>query len=120
MPFAWRDFLPFAQQLQQASDEVSLRTAVSRAYYAVYGTAKARLAADGIRLVSNVRGSHRQVWVTYKKHHDQRRKQIGVQGERLHRRRVRADYELVMSQPAREAGVTTRAADQLIRDIDAL
>lgn len=48
LPFAWRDYLSLALQLEVAGDEPSERAAIGRAYYAVYGTAEERRKADGI------------------------------------------------------------------------
>src|SRR3954465_11042602 len=119
-PFAWRDFLPLAQQLQVAIDEASLRTAVGRAYYAAYGTAEERRKADGIALAKAKGGMHKRLWLTYRRDADQRRRQVGIDGDRLHRSRVGADYHPTVAPPRREATRATLAADQLIKDIDAL
>ncbi len=39
MAFTWSDFLPVARTLRATGDEASLRAAVSRAYYSVFGEA---------------------------------------------------------------------------------
>src|ERR1035441_7912099 len=93
MPFDWRDFLPLARSLAGQPDEASLRSAVSRAYYSAYGVAEERRLADNIQLVPlNQAGLHKRLWATYGQHSDSRRQQIGIDGQRLHGRRIRADY----------------------------
>jgi hypothetical protein len=118
--FAWRDYLQLARQLAQAGDEPSERTAVGRAYYAVCGTAEERRKSDGISTAKVKGGWHVKLWATYAQSHDVRRQQIGVDGKRLHARRVRADYQLVMNNPRREAAIATSAAAGLIQAIDSL
>src|SRR5688572_1475859 len=90
-PFNWRDYLGLAAQLEGQAAEAQKRSAISRGYYAAFKVAQNRLKVDGIAEAKKG-GPHQKVWSAYKAHSDPRRKQIGVNGDRLKRRRVRADY----------------------------
>lgn len=86
MPFNPRDFLSFAQNLVVGTGgEAHLRTAVSRAYYAVHLQARENLGLDDER-----RPSHDLVIITL-------RSRGGVAGEivdGLRKLRITADYRL--------------------------
>ena len=50
MGFEWSKYLELAEELVQLDDEAALRSAVSRAYYAVYGKARGHLQNKGITI----------------------------------------------------------------------
>ncbi len=88
--FDWRDFLPFAERLAlEADDEPSQRTAISRAYYAVYHAAAGYVRAKGLL---HVRHSHGRVWAAIGGDSDAGRVGVREKAERLRRRRIAADY----------------------------
>lgn len=104
-----------------AADEASKRSAVSRAYYAAYGVASQRQKSDGIPLMSGSRlGSHQRLWGAYKQHSDPRRRQIGIDGDRLRAKRIQADYNEGLCRPAWSASAVTSAAGGLIQALDGL
>jgi uncharacterized protein (UPF0332 family) len=114
MPFRWSDYLALAQDLIRRSDEAALRSAISRAYYAVFGTAEETLAMKGIRLKRTRRrkklNSHEAVWHTYRSDSRKNWQKIGTDGDRLKRDRVKADYKAYAAiSPALASGVVARS-----------
>jgi hypothetical protein len=112
--------LDVAARLQTVGDEASYRAAISRAYYAACGTAAQRLDADIIPWAQMKAGWHQRLWTTYGQQSDAPRQQIAVDGRRLKKRRVAADYKLHMQNPHREAQRALRDARKLVSNIDAL
>ncbi len=94
-PFSWEDYLTLAKELSQRTDIASQRSAVSRAYYAVFHAAR--------HIVVHVRDvqigrhdAHTAVWRYFcNKRPGQRRieNKIGLNGQRLRALRNGADYE---------------------------
>lgn len=100
MSFDWAAFLRVAEMLQGASDtdspdrnEAYLRTAVSRAYYAVYCQARNRLRdIEGIRIPVGA-SAHLVVRNRYEEADDPRHAEIGVHLRLLRYDRNRCDYD---------------------------
>ncbi len=101
MTFAWDGFLRVAEVLLHDLDshedtrEAKCRTAISRAYYAVFCTAKAHLRDDLGHTNLRRAGSHGDVRSRIKglRAMDPRYGPVGVVLERLHESREHADYE---------------------------
>ncbi len=90
--FDWEEFLAFAERLVERDvEEVALRTAISRAYYAVYHRASTYI-RDNDLLPAGEGLTHRKVWDTLQAASERRRFDIGSRGRRLQRRRTSADY----------------------------
>lgn len=89
--FEWEEFLDVARELaKQPDNEAALRSAISRAYYAVLGLAHERLVDSDWTLP---RGSiHHHVWSAYAGSSDPRRRDIGERGFNLRNARNFADY----------------------------
>lgn len=92
MPFEWNDFLSLAQQLARSAEEASKRTAISRAYYCVFNLAFARAESVGCRYLPG-EGYHRWCWRKYSDTPDSSCRKLGLDGNRMLARRVRADYK---------------------------
>jgi uncharacterized protein (UPF0332 family) len=96
MSFDWSEFLPVADALAAADwdvdREASLRTAISRAYYAAFGVAR-----RGVRaLRSKTRLSaaeHGEVAAFYAARYGERGEQVAATLGRLRKRRNSADYD---------------------------
>jgi uncharacterized protein (UPF0332 family) len=89
----WFDFFELAQEWVDEDDEAHKRSAVSRAYYAMYCTARDKLCDANRFHPSKCESKHAYVWKKYKEdpgYPD--RIHIGRLGSRLHRRRIEADY----------------------------
>jgi hypothetical protein len=106
--FDWRRYLTLAERLaQNTADEAALRSAISRAYYAVFGLARRRLRDHGCWPAG--RDPHLRVWATYRDAGDQDCQYIGNRGFNLLDQRRRADYEDWLGQNL--AQETARALD---------
>lgn len=88
--FDWNGYLDLALELQKRSDEASLRTAISRAYYFVYNTARNRPAVADYRLDAK-QPQHEELW-SLSERNDGECKQLATIANRLKVKRVKADY----------------------------
>jgi uncharacterized protein (UPF0332 family) len=95
MSFEWSDFLAVADALLVAEPEVhreaSLRTAISRAYYAAFGVA--RHGARAVRLTRRSAAEHGEIAAFYAKQYGQRGEEVAIVLGRLRNRRNAADYD---------------------------
>ena len=91
MAFDWQQFRVLAEKLLRVGGEAENRSAISRAYYSTFNILKNRAELNGVRF-STEAGFHKQLWACYKRGPDPSSIRIGVEGERLHELRVRADY----------------------------
>lgn len=119
MAFTWADYLTVANTLNAAGDEASLRAAVSRAYYAVFGEAKE--AAETEKGEDFPTGSiHEAVVNYYDGSSDNARKVFAANLKRLKTSRVRADYHRNRLVDARYANQAISEATQLLKDLTAI
>ena len=90
--FDWAEYLILAEELAERQDnEAALRSSVSRAYYAVFGTARKRLRDEGAHVLETGQ-AHIEVWNTYASSDQRLRREIGEYGHILRRKRNDADY----------------------------
>jgi hypothetical protein len=118
--FAWRSFLALAERLgREVDDEAALRSAISRAYYAVFALAHRRLSDHGCW--SSGRDPHQRVWGTYVAADSEQCQEIGNRGFNLRDRRRRADYDDWLGGiPARQAGQGLARARRILDLLDRL
>ena len=118
MAFAWVDYLDLAARLAPDSREAEKRTAISRAYYAAFNQADSCLRLHGI---SPTPGEiHKKVWDEFKRGSHAAR-QISLDGDRLRRSRVDADYKVPFPRDvAFETGVSVQLARKLSTAIGTL
>jgi uncharacterized protein (UPF0332 family) len=88
----WFSYFDLAQEWAENENEAYKRSAVSRAYYAMFCTARDALGDDFNP--PKCGSSHLYLWEKYKENAELRR--IGVLGDRLKKYRVRADYYTIM------------------------
>lgn len=118
MSFQWRSFLEFAEAiLERASEfpdvEAVYRSVVSRAYYAVYCSARNVVKQKDKR---EFNGSvHQELQDYLLKHTDKARKRLGNHLRELHQLRKKADYEDKLNQPPL---VLAKLAAKKARDIE--
>lgn len=98
MSFNWSDFLALADALNRSPDspgpkEASLRSAMSRAYYAAYCSTRNFADTSGEITLSGKPGDHWLVISHFRSSTDSVRKKIGNDLRRLRRRRNIADYD---------------------------
>lgn len=90
--FDWAQYLALAKELQEREgEEACLRSSISRAYYSVYNLARNRLRERMIPVPSGESG-HQKMWGLYTQSENRDCKKIGIEGDRLHARRTKADY----------------------------
>lgn len=88
--FNWRDYLGVARRLARRTDEASLRSAVSRAYYSAFCTARNHAATQGFQLTRTGR-DHHLIQRFYSQSPATR--SISTDLNRLYSARTRCDYE---------------------------
>ncbi len=93
MAFDWADYLTLAKELATRDDEAAQRSAMSRAYYAAFHSARSFLRQEGVSISNPGLGEHKSVWDAFQNSRDDQRIQIGQRGERLRLFRNRADYD---------------------------
>src|SRR5215211_7285829 len=90
--FDWYDYFKLAQELAERDDEACRRSAVSRAYYAMYCNARNRLDLLG-EFAPETGSEHAHVWDTFERGPEKERVRIGQTGRRLREARNKADYD---------------------------
>ncbi len=103
MPFDFNEFLTLAEELARGNDEASQRSSISRAYYTVYHLAFPRAETnvgpysrrkDATRLPQHKNlSTHAWCWQQYIDTNDVDCEQVGVDGDRMKKRRHKADYD---------------------------
>jgi len=120
MPFDWTNFLHLAEELATRADEASKRTAISRAYYFVFHVAfsRAELTAGPFQVGE---GSHRWCWdkyaTTYVRTRDKICNELWLAGDRIKRRRIKADYKEDLPRLDDEVIWTLEEAHQFIANL---
>jgi uncharacterized protein (UPF0332 family) len=95
MSFDWSDFLTVADALTTDLDgnrEASLRTAISRAYYAVFGDARLRLRSVR-RVTRRSAAEHGEIAAFYAARYGEQGVEVAAVLGRLRNRRNAADYD---------------------------
>lgn len=109
--FDGRDFLSVAQALAEQADEASLRTAISRAYYAAFLVARDRILPS-----ARTQG---EVWRTLRTSSDTEHHRMAEEAGRLQGKRELADYGYPID-AAKETLLALTRARSLIARIDAM
>lgn len=119
MPFSPDDFLTVARELSGGDTEAHYRSAVSRAYYAVFWQARLVLEQSGDSVSAFGESSHNRVWDYLVADHTRDGVSIGERARVLKDRRIHADYrQRVMT--AREAELVVEWAEALIAELKRL
>ncbi len=106
----WYDgYLTLAEELGGRTDDASLRSAISRAYYYVYHLALVRAKANNF-ILNPDEGSHAQLWRLFRENPEPDCKQLALIAQRLKEKRVRADYELTFPRIKDEVPEVLKAA----------
>jgi len=91
--FDWFEYFDLARNLaRQDNNETSQRSAVSRAYYAIFCSARNRLLWEG-ESIPKTGEAHRIVWDQFEKSAEKGRRKIAQDGRRLRRKRTKVDYD---------------------------
>jgi len=111
-PFDWTQYLILAKDLSTRSEEeAALRSAISRAYYAAFNQARAYCATKEIE-ISKASDSHQVVWRVFDAGRTLRG--IHVNGIRLMRRRVQADYDPEFEELAANVGTAVHECELVL------
>ena len=98
--FDWSGYLKLAEELGKRTDEASLRSAISRAYYYVYHLALKRAQANNFEFVKG--GMHTQLWRVFSESPELDCKMLGTITSRMMERRTRADYNNIFTRISEE------------------
>src|SRR5205807_8039448 len=110
--FDWSQYLILAKDLGNRSEEAALRSAISRAYYAAYNTARSFCSNAGIPII-DTGNLHKDLWDTFLRKGGRTFVSIHDKGQRLRRKRAKADYD------SEVFGLSSVAVDS-IRDGEAI
>ncbi|GAB4541058.1 MAG: hypothetical protein Tsb0020_54090 [Haliangiales bacterium] len=122
MTFEWRQYLEVAESLASNGGEANERSAVSRAYYSVFCSARNWLHENQPTLrMRGIGGSHKQVWDEFDHRHNTReRKQIATVGRRLLKARHAVDYNDRVGDTAKKSQEAIRNAKTVLTLLAAL
>jgi len=109
-----REFLTLAQRLSLETTEAAWRSAISRAYYAVFHVARQLLEDLGFT-VPRADRAHGYLWLRLANCGDARVQQAGRDLNDLRRHRNEADYDLARSIQSRIAQIHEQLAAQIIQ-----
>lgn len=120
----WTDYIKLAEELANSQDESAKRSAVSRAYYALYNHAKEWYYKDPNRRsigLGDGTSSHRKLWEEIK-HCGQSGRRISSVGTMLRTKRNSCDYDKHLKDPGilRSPELSIRQAKTTIDDIKKL
>jgi uncharacterized protein (UPF0332 family) len=90
--FDWFEYFDLARNLARQNDEASQRSAVSRAYYAAFCSARNRLRQEQ-GAIPKTDKVHQIVWEQFENSTEKKRKQLAQYGKRLRRERNKVDYD---------------------------
>jgi len=119
MTFDWSEYLELARELigqnvAPAGEEARLRAAVSRAYYAAFCKARNHLLAEGCHLPQDGK-VHAAVHSEFRQSAEKRRKQIGLDLQRLRADRNRADYDDLVQGLKQTAKVDVTLSERVLK-----
>lgn len=126
MSFDWADYLTLAEALCHnpgipGPEEASLRTAISRAYYAAYRSALNIAVARREINPTGQASDHSLVINHFRNANDQKRKKIGADMSRLRNNRNKADYDDVLSgRPADIARSSVALARNILKALHSI
>jgi hypothetical protein len=88
----WRDYLTLAQELSESPDEAEKRSAISRAYYALFNSSREVVDKYAIEVDETDPGSHSKIWTALINNGDKTLRFVGTTGSSMKHERVKADY----------------------------
>jgi uncharacterized protein (UPF0332 family) len=112
-----RDFLSVAKGLLSAGTEAAWRSAVSRAYYAIFHVARELLEDLGFAVPRGDR-AHGHLWLRLSNCGDPPVENAGRELSDLRRERNRADYDVNVPLSSSTAAALVRDAEQIMLALD--
>jgi uncharacterized protein (UPF0332 family) len=124
MPYEWKDFLYFAENLFASPDhpgpqEASMRSSISRAYYAAYHAALDAGERDGYKRGRSA-NEHKTICLYFKNSRSKIRKKISSDLWRLRKYRNQADYDNELESPIDIANHSISLARTIFANIEKL
>jgi hypothetical protein len=89
--FSWEEYLVLAKELSRKSGEAAMRSAISRAYYAAYQTARRHKGSRNAMATQG--GTHGAVWKALRESGNRDWRKAGNQGKDILEYRRQADYD---------------------------
>jgi hypothetical protein len=115
MTFDWNEYLGLAESLAKEGREPCDRTAVSRAYYCAFCSARNWLGEHEQRFVIPTPGeSHKHVWDLFDRGPERLKKQLATVGRRLRTARNEADYENELANTAKKCEEAIASAKKVL------
>lgn len=118
--FDWVEYLNLASELVNRDDEACQRSAVSRAYYAVFCTARDKFQNRGEFHPGRTADDHKDLWDALRNDYDMQRRQIGLEGNRLRGKRNKADYDNSVNNISVFAKTAVESAQETFNDLQDL
>ncbi|WP_449416562.1 HEPN domain-containing protein [Phormidium nigroviride] len=125
MTFNWSQYLTLAKELigqspSPASEEAKRRSAISRAYYAAFISARNYLQErEGYSIPKTV-DAHKYVREQFKQSADPVRQDIGRKLEMLRKDRNQSDYKNTVSELLRKSKIAVKRSQQVISKLSNL
>lgn len=118
--WAWSNYLDLAQELvARADDEAAARSAISRAYYAAFGSVRDHLVRRGAT-VPKAGPAHAVVWTRFHASADPTHRRIADIGRILRKKRSQADYDETYPHLTLDARRAVALAQRLLSDLAGL
>lgn len=120
MSFDWSTYLELADELAMRSEESCQRSAISRAYYAAFCSAREKLEDEGKLSRTGGGQDHIRVWNSFQTSGEKTRRRIGQFGNSLKRMRGKADYEDEIPELPKLIARAPRHARKMLSDLQSL
>lgn len=118
--FNWPEYFHLSKELLENEGEAYQRSAVSRAYYAMFNSARIKLTHWYEWNPPENGSDHEYLWESFSNKYDERSKEVGQLGDRLRRARNKADYEDSINDVSKVVEAAMLNAERLKRALDEL
>lgn len=117
VPFEWSEYFRLADELGRRTDEASLRSGISRAYYYIYHLALTRAKANDFKALPG-EATHTQLWRVFSASPEPDCRRLALIAVRLKEKRERADYQDYYARVAEEVSVVLADAREFATLLD--
>ncbi len=113
MTFRWEEYLFLANELSRKGGEAAARSAISRAYYAAFQTARRHKGA--VSAMPSQSGSHAAIWLALQRSGNADWRKAGNQGKDILVFRRQADYDDLVTGLTPMMNHTLRLAREIVQ-----